>query len=418
MVEEGNLSSFNKARIRDISECNDALVSIIFKEKKSFPLIFLLLTQTTEFYSRHFPELHNKIKREKRLVVFETPSRVQMTHEYTIEGTGDMKHGFYFLFNAIERLNWLKVYLEGIRISIASKEKVISLLKDKLADELDKLETLLNETKDLIVYRLYDLSDGKPCFVEFNQKECKGQQSLLLSITFFDSIQNKARRKGERMFSPLQEKCLIYNYNTLSNSASSWIYFKAPSNFVLSVKHYARASHIETSMSNDEEISAYVLTPKGQRLDVKFDIFVNVPGALKWWYNALFYLSIAIVTISAALSIYSIGQSVGANWVEKINNISLAVAAALIATRGWLMSEEQVMKRISKWYTLLIILLLALPICPFSGSNHEMLVRIVTPENESGSEVIDTLYLSDHLLDSDIRIECDEILEVQNNINN
>ena len=34
--------------------------------------------------------------------------------------------------------------------------------------------------------------------------------------------------------------------------------------------------------------------------------------------------------------------------------------AALIATRGWLMSEEQVMKKMSQWYTILVSVLLFL----------------------------------------------------------
>lgn len=302
MIERGNLSSFNQSRIRNISECeNEELVSIILKEQTSFPLINLLLTQTTKFYSQHFAELQDKIVREKRLVVFETPSRVQMTHEYTIEGAGEMKQGFFFLFNATKRLNWLKVYLEGSRISIASKEKVISLLKDKLADELEILESYIKEERDKIVRRLYEVSDGKPCFIEFNQKEYKGQQSLLLSLTFFDSIQNKKLLIGKRIMSPLKEKVLTYNYNTLSDTASSWIYFKAPSNFILSVENYAETGEIEKSESNDEEISAFVLTPNGVRLNVKFDISVNVPNALSFWYKTIFYLSIFIASASAIL---------------------------------------------------------------------------------------------------------------------
>ena len=113
MIEIGNLSDFNQANCRDISACNDAdIVAILSEESKRFPNIYLLLTETTKFYTVFFPDLQKCIRREKRLVVFETPSRVSMTHEYTIEGMGNQSQGFHFLFNTRERLSWLKVFIE------------------------------------------------------------------------------------------------------------------------------------------------------------------------------------------------------------------------------------------------------------------------------------------------------------------
>lgn len=129
MIETGNLSEFNEIRKRDISSCNDTeIVAILSEDKNRFPNIYSLLTETTKFYTENFSDLQKYIKREKRLVVFETPSRVSMTHEYTIEGVGDISQGFHFLFNTRERLSWLKIFLEDKRVSIASRDKVISLL--------------------------------------------------------------------------------------------------------------------------------------------------------------------------------------------------------------------------------------------------------------------------------------------------
>lgn len=51
---------------------------------------------------------------------------------------------------------------------------------------------ILNKEENEIVNRLYEASDGKPCFIEFNQKENKGQQSLLISVTFL--IQSEIKR--------------------------------------------------------------------------------------------------------------------------------------------------------------------------------------------------------------------------------
>ena len=163
MIEKGNLSEFNKANIRDISECKDPEITAILSDNNNlFPQICLLLTETTRFYTENFSDLQKHIKREKRLVVFETPSRVSMTHEYTIEGANDLSQGFHFLFNTRERLSWLKIFLEDRRVSIASRAKVVSLLSKQLGEELEKLASLHNRTKDELAFNLYDISDGKP----------------------------------------------------------------------------------------------------------------------------------------------------------------------------------------------------------------------------------------------------------------
>ena len=360
MIEKGNMSSFNLARVRNIQDCgDDQIVSIVLSDRDSFPLVYMLLTETTRFYTTYFSVLHKRIKREKRLVVFETPSRVQMTHEYTIEDSDNLNNGFHFLFNATERLSWLKIFLEEKRISIASKEIVVSKLVERLGVELESLSNIICEGKVAVANRLYNISDGKPCFVEFNKAEHVGQQSLLLSISFFDSIQNKVRYRCKRWWSPLNEKLLAYNYTTLSDSATSWIYFKAPANFVLNVENNAEVQYVEHSKSNDDEITSIVLKPFGRSLSVDFDISVNVPDALSWWYNGMLYIAILTTLVCLGSLFLQLQESV----ISVLNNISLAVIAALIATRGWLMSEEQVMKSMSIGYTILVFILLFSSFC-------------------------------------------------------
>lgn len=322
MIEIGKLSEFNMARSRDISECNDTeIVTVLSENRQCFPNIYFLLTETTKFYTEKFPDLQKYIKREKRLVVFETPSRVTMTHEYTIEGMNNQSQSFHFLFNTRERLSWLKIFLEDKRVSIASRAKVISLLKKKLDFELENLAELLHISKDDIAIRLYEASDGKPCFIEFNHKEYKGQQSLLLSITFFDSIRNKTSQYKKRWWSPLQEKLINYNYSTISGNANAWIYFKSPSNFVLSASHNAIEGQYEASPSNDDEITSLVLTPKGEKLSIDFDISINVPQALKVWYNIMLYLAYAGILWGLVLIVILYG-SITDNMIETFNNCS------------------------------------------------------------------------------------------------
>ena len=361
MIETGNLSEFNEIRKRNISSCNDAeIVAILSEKKNSYPNIYSLLTETTKFYTENFSDLQKYIKREKRLVVFETPSRVSMTHEYTIEGAGNLSQGFYFLFNTRERLSWLKIFLEEKRVSIASRAKVVSLLMKKLDTELGNFAAVLHISPIDAAMRLYEASDGKPCFIEFNNKEYKGQQSLLLSITFFDSIRNKILHRGKRCWSPLQEKQISYNYSTISGTANAWVYFKSPANFVLSVTNNATDGQYEVSPSNDDEITSLVLTPKGEKLSIDFKISINVPNALNVWYNAMLYLAYLGVLWGLVLVGNILCGSIQDKMIETFNNCSYAIIAALIATRGWLMSEEQVMKKISNHYTFIIWILIAI----------------------------------------------------------
>lgn len=356
MIETGNLSNFNIARKRELAECEDTeIVQVVQNNLSSFRSINLLLTETTRFYTENFYELQQAIKREKRLVVFETPSRVLMTHEYTVEGVDKLKNGFYFLFNTTERLSWLKITLEERRVSIASKDKIRSYLKQKLGSEIKDMAKTLNKEDDEIVNRLYEASDGKPCFIEFNQKENIGQQSLLISITFFDSIRDKKRLGWARLWSPLQEKVLNYNYSTLSESASSWIYLKAPANFVLSADYgFLNNNGIEVSPSNDDEITSLVLKPNGEKISVDFKISINVPNALKWWYNGILYIAILVLFFCFVALYLSILGLISKDIIDTLNNCIFAIVGALIATRGWLMSEEQVMKIMSNMYTILV----------------------------------------------------------------
>ena len=357
MIEKGNLSEFNQASFRDISACNDAeFVAILSQKRKEFPKIYLLLTETTKFYTERFSDLQDCVKREKRLISFETPSRVLITHEYTIEGVKHLSQGFYFLFNTKERLSWLKIYLENNRASIASRSKIVSLLIKELGTELEKFSEFLPGSKNDIALRLYEASDGKPCFVEYNQKEYKGQQSLLFSITFFDSIRYKRAVYKKKWYSFLQEKKISYNYSSISGDANAWIYFKSPNNFVLSLENNAEKGLIEVSPSNDEEIASFVLTPKGGRLSIDFEISVNVPCALRCWYLVMSYLSLVGIIFGASLLWAPVNDKIIKSFCEN----SYALIAALIATRGWLISEEQVMKLMSIFYTTSICLLIAI----------------------------------------------------------
>lgn len=50
----------------------------------TYSLFNLFLSNHEAFYKQNFSELVNSIVREKRLIVFETPNRAKITHEYDV----------------------------------------------------------------------------------------------------------------------------------------------------------------------------------------------------------------------------------------------------------------------------------------------------------------------------------------------
>ena len=128
----------------------------------------------------------------------------------------------------------------------------------------------------------------------------------------------------------------------------------------LSVSNNATNGQYEAAPSNDDEITSLVLTPKGEKLSIDFKISINVPNALNVWYNVMLYLAYSGVLWGLILVSNALWGSIHNKTIETFNNCSYAIIAALIATRGWLMSEEQVMKKISNCYTYIICILITL----------------------------------------------------------
>ena len=74
----------------------------------------------------------------------------------------------------------------------------------------------------------------------------------------------------------------------------------------------------------------------------------------------MLYLAYSGVLWGLILVSNALWGSIHNKTIETFNNCSYAIIAALIATRGWLMSEEQVMKKISNCYTYIICILITL----------------------------------------------------------
>lgn len=393
MKEQGTFDDFNKAQKRCMTflEKGDksgkkltALIDSAFAA--CFPKICKLLTETTAFYEENFGQLQSHIKREKRKLEFDTPNRVVVTHEYTLRDAQGLKTGQYFLFNTTSRLAWLKIFEEGKHICIASRQEVCQLLKSVIAKEVEELSSKLQISEDELLNLLYETSDGKPCFICFEETKIN---SPLLRVEYYDSLKAK-EPKGCSCYNPVIEKTIEYNYRPVHGDCSCWLYVKAPKDFHIKVRP---EKEIETTNSPDNEIYTGVWNCSGERESLGFEFDIKVPKSLNLWYMGIYYISLLVVLFVGFLLVSNL-FGLRELWMNRvINGIPkgiYALVAALITTRGWLMREEYVLGKLSKAFTILTFALIleaiGLSACDTTAKEeNEAVDALVVPKEKSDS---------------------------------
>ena len=175
MIEIGRFGDFNDSRKREsvafpYSNGMDADTVKLYEKtfSSTYPKIYKLLTETTAFYEQHFGEMIAKVAREKRRMEFETPNRVRLTNEYELENTEALKNGEYYLFNTRDRLSWLTIFTDDKQVAVVSRKRVMELLRNCLKTELGRLASQIKKSQEDLVEYLYEMSDGKPCFISCN----------------------------------------------------------------------------------------------------------------------------------------------------------------------------------------------------------------------------------------------------------
>lgn len=356
MIEYGHFGDFNDKRrrivpFRKLTESFPKGLPNSFWNyfSKDYPLINLLLSETTRFYEEVFDDLICHVAREKRQLVFETPNRVELTNEYELENLETLVDGVYFLFNTRDRLSWLTIYLENEHIPVVSRNRVCELLSSRLNGEDEKMATAIGWSKEQLLNVLYSLSDGKPCFIHYTGKRHS------IKLRYYDSVQKGEGEgvKGCKLCSPIIEKVLSYNYQPVSSSANNWFYTRSPKDFQLeAVVPEKKERFIERQSSQDPEIHSLVIRGNEGAGSIPFNIKVKVPEGLKWWYYGLYYAA----WVATVLLLISIGLLLVTGY-PLLQSYSIAgvyaLFAAMITTRGWLMHDAHVFNELSKIYTIL-----------------------------------------------------------------
>ena len=362
MIEYGHFGDFNDKRrrvvpFRKLTESFPKGLPNSFWNyfSKDYPLITLLLSETTRFYEEEFGDLISHVAREKRQLVFETPNRVELTNEYELENQEELSDGDYFLFNTKDRLSWLTIYLENEQIPVVSRNRVCELLSSRLNDEDVKMAAAIGWSKEQLLNVLYFLSDGKPCFIHYIGKRHS------IKLRYYDSVQKRKGDgvKGCKLLSPIVEKVLSYNYQPVSSTANNWFYTRSPKDFQLeAVVPEEKERFIERQSSQDLEIHSLVIRGNEGAGSVPFNIKVKVPEGLKWWYYGLYYAA----WVASVVLLISIGLLLVTGY-PLLQSYSIAgvyaLFAAMITTRGWLMHDAHVFNELSKIYTVLSFVMLA-----------------------------------------------------------
>lgn len=318
----------------------------------------LFVEEELTFYNRYFNNFTSRIIREKKILEFENPNRMKVTYEFDLNKL-ESSNDPLFVFLPDTRKNWLKVMWQGKRLTVCSSESVRDAIFHKVENDLKDLKKELGYEGTEYDYWKNEFWPGHiPCFVDGTLVKEESENGQMV-IEFYDSFEN---------YNPVgfkwglfDERRYAYEY-ALESGSSHWIYVKAPAKFQIELTtDDKRAISIN---GNDPEIKAYRIIPGDDTRNVYFNIDVKVPGTLKWWYRMIVVLAAAYFVAFGIIAIKLLGgnKQLGPVFAQ----VGISLVAAIIATRGWIMNDETVLKRVSYAMTVLAVLILALLMVMYS----------------------------------------------------
>ena len=314
------------------------------------------------FYKKYFGRFNAAVIREKKILEFENPNRMKVTYEYDVQGL-EVSSTPLFVFLPKTRKNWLKIYWEGKRLPVIAAEVVKKNVWEVVGKDVSRVSEELGE-EDEVAYWERKVWGGRtqlPCFVSGEHLSGDGQ----LVVEYYDSFEH-----FEHIGCLFDERRYKYHY-ALEAGTSHWLYVKAPEKFQIEIT--ANDKRANLIKGNDPEIKAYRIFHGTENEDVVFTVDVKVPGTLKLWYGSL--VGLGVVFVIALLSIGITLIATGNNLTPVFAQVGISIVAAVIATRGWMMTEETVLKRVSNILTILAILILTCLVALYSVSSFVVVVH-------------------------------------------
>ena len=314
------------------------------------PRIAYFLTKPSLFLESNFNDLTKSIIREKRQIIFKTLSQAKVCNEYTLTKLKHTKN-ILFLFNLEQRsLNWLEIKLNNELLPIVSKKDIFDELKNLWGNEWTTFYSRVNIKPEECLNLLYEASGIFPCFVY--TKNITQNQTNFLTIEYFDSIKeipktNKKLKIGSYIQKFIQlEFQFNYTYNALNADSTTWLYINAPKHFFIK----SSPQNIYKNASSDREVLSY--SSKFLK-NTNFVFFVKTPDTLLFWYQAIVTISFVLLATCGSVVFFHLHYHVKFNDIFLTNLLSCNIAfiAALVATRGWLIHEENMIEHVPKIMT-------------------------------------------------------------------
>lgn len=349
-------------------------------DETKYPKIAAFLNDLDTFCRKYCNSLDGYIVREKRFLDFDTPNRAVITHEYDIkiESEGTINESKpYYLFNPIKRLGWLKIYADEERLVVAGEKDVKDSIREALRDELADC--------DYSFEILWQNKVGLPCFIFLKGAE---KELFILTASYYDSLTTNDTRSHffKLLISPLKERDVKYDYLPL-RGRSSWLYLKAPDNFDIETNIEDRKTEdysIELSGGGNKEpdpdiLSLTIIHKKKdaetvERIPIPFSIVL--PKTVALWFKIIYWCTV----IPALLLLSDVVNTILLKFIKPIIPIDipvlicnnehftewlLAIVAAVIATRSWMIKEETILKFYSRAITLVLVCMVILYLIDF-----------------------------------------------------
>lgn len=327
----------------------------------------LFVEDDRAFYGKYCRQLSEHLAREKRILEFENPNRVNVCYEYDITASpnpiGSNQDDIVFLFLPDKRKSWLKIKTGERRLTIADGEKIRNVLFDVVKNDLTALlkdiDVGYDGTEETLWKEIWKDRCSIPCFIYTEQIKELMSTGGILEISFYDFLDVDKSVKN-RKICLFDEKYYEYSYPQVAKG-NSWLYVKSPSKFDVSVSHNGKDAVIP-NQNNDPEIQSYTVFGNQLKSDLVFKIGVKVPSTLKLWYRSLVGLGVAFIVAFLWITWKTLCPFVSGKELSIVYaQVGICIIASIIATRGWLMNEETVLGKLSKrltWIAVIIVVLL------------------------------------------------------------
>lgn len=344
-----------------VPQKNNTFINYIKKQENDrFPKLFLFLNNPEEYY-RSLGTLPNFLFREKRLLIFDSPNRAKITHEHDYEGYIHSKDKpCQFLFSPASKLSWLKIYMGGKRLVIASQNSVKRIL---LADLQTELATLIHDGNfsadvNQVLDDLWKDTRANPCFVYLPDDT---PANFLLEFTYYSSVvEDNSKKTTGISCNLIDERNILFPYKVNSPN-NPWLYVQAPNKYEVDVTYTDGDGFDCIKVDSDDPniVSRYMKRLDDKANTCNFTIRMKVPSSLKFWYHGLMTIGILLIII---LVIQIIMGSIGTKHDLVPVPLAMSIVAAFIATRGWMIQDESILRRYSKVTIWVMGLLVILPI--------------------------------------------------------